>query len=340
MPKQPHRETPLTNEALRIATARKPPQAVACESIVETAQPASETLFEGYPLPARGATLKVGDARAGKTLLAIHEALAIARGGHLFDFYRIKQPGAVLIVEQDDPGGQASIREILIAAGVTKPYPPFYAVFKLDFGFGDAMLDWLNDEIVKKELRLVVLDSYTALRSSRPPGADIVKYEQTELTRLDGLAKTTGCAIEIIHHGSKGSALLDWTQAAAGSYAMAMATESQIHMSRFQDLESGAPQRLVRIRGRHADDTQMVLRFRKESLDFEFIMDGPKAEHYPILRQIEAELHNTEFGPKELGQATGLSRQSITRLISKLCGAGALNRRSRGRYQLDLNWSS
>jgi hypothetical protein len=327
--------SPLVHEIL------KKPATVDCETVLQNQTPAEETLFEGYPLPARGATLKVGEARSGKTLLAIHEALAIARGQPLFDNYRLaKPPGAVLIVEQDDPGGVASIRTILERAGVTKPYPPFYVTPSLPFGFGDAMLDWLGEEIAKYTLRLVVLDSYTAIRSARPPGADIVKFEQMELQRLDELAKRTGCAIQIIHHGSKGAAGLDWTQAAAGSFAMAMATESQIHLSRFAELESGAPQRLVRIRGRHSDDTQLVLKFRKETLDFEFVMDGPRAEHYVVLQQIDAELGAAEFGPKELGQVTGLSRSAVTRLLARLRNTGGLTKKAYGKYQLDRNWSA
>src|SRR5438034_342199 len=82
------------------------------------------------------------------------------------------------------------------------------------------------------------------------------KAEQQELTEHDALAKRTGCAILLIHHTSKGSAGLDWSEKAAGTFAMSAATESQINISRFAEMDIAAPERLVRIRGRHSEDLE------------------------------------------------------------------------------------
>jgi RecA-family ATPase len=80
---------------------------------------------------------------------------------------------------------------------------------------------------------------------------------------LDALAKRIDCAIVIIHHASRGSAAMDWTEKAAGTNVMSAATEAQVHVSRFGELEGPAPERLIRVRGRHAADLELVLRFRK-----------------------------------------------------------------------------
>ena len=53
-----------------------------------------------------------------KTVLAVQIAIAVARGQSLFDAYRVLQPGAVMLQEQDDAAGPASVREILRAANV------------------------------------------------------------------------------------------------------------------------------------------------------------------------------------------------------------------------------
>ncbi len=92
--------------------------------------------------------------------------------------------------------------------------------------FGPELLNWLEQEITGRKLRLVVLDSYTALRGARRQGVDIVKQEAMELGELDAPGYVIA-AILVIHHGSKGSSGLDWTQAAAGSFAMTAATEGQ-----------------------------------------------------------------------------------------------------------------
>ena len=200
------------------------------------------------------------------------------------------------------------------------------------YTFGIQFLEWLEGEIVSRSLKLVILDSYTALRGSRGSGIDIVKAEQTDLTKVDELAKRTGCAILIIHHSSKGSAGLDWSDRAAGTFAMSAATEAQIHVSRFADLDSNAPERLVRVRGRHLEGTEMVLRFRKDTLDHEYVLEGGAAPLYPLLVQIKAAFGTRAFGPKELFLTTGVSRATAGRQIDRLHRAGALTRRGFGDY--------
>ena len=134
---------------------------------------------------------------------------------------------------------------------------PFYLVPRVPFSFGPAFLDWLEKEITSRKLVMVVLDSYTALRGSRPPGMDIVKAENYELAALDELGKRLECSIVIIHHDSTGKAgrTTEWTQGAAGTFAMSQATEAQIHVARFiTDMDIKAPERLVRARPRHGAD--------------------------------------------------------------------------------------
>lgn len=318
----------------------KPPQIYSCEELFRIETPTEAMLFDGYPIPACGATLKVGAARSGKTLLAVQEAIAIASGKPLLDYYGVLAPGPVLIVEQDDPGGAASIKTIIERSGITKSSNlPLHVATGVTLGLGLPMLDWLEEQITRLSLRMIVLDSYTALRGSRQPGGDIVKIEQMELTALDELAKRSKCALEIIHHGSKTAASksLDWTMSAAGTYAMGAATEAQTHLQRFPDLDSGAPERLIRLRGRHSADLQLVLKFRKETLNFEWILEGGAASFYPLVQQIWQEFKRQKFGPKELMGVTGDSRATTFRHLNRLVQAGVLNKIAHGNYMLGVS---
>lgn len=291
-------------------------------------------LFDGFPLPAKGATLKVGASRSGKTLLAVQEALAIASGKALFDYYSVLQQGAVMIVEQDDPAGAAGIKQIVELFNPLGSHLPLYVVEKVPFGFGPAMLDWLREQITKLSLRLTILDSYTALRGSHGPGIDIVKVEQTELGQLDALGKEVGSAIEVIHHESKGAAGLDWASLGAGTFAMGAAVEGMIQVSRFRD--NDGPERLVRMRARrHPEDVQMVLRFRKDTLDHEWVLEGSASELFPLMRQIKVEFGGEEFTAKDLSQKTGVSRATAYRQIDRLRHAGAIRKQYGGGYKLD-----
>jgi hypothetical protein len=231
------RRAPTSPEVLNIA------------DILALQTPEPKLLIETL-LPIPGAILLAGAAKSGKTLLAVQAALAVASGRPLFDYYRVLEPGPVLMVEQDDPAGAAGLKTILQCSPEPITGIPFQLVERVPFTFGIKLIEWLEQQITTYKLRLVVLDSYTALRASRGVGVDIVKAEQMDMTMLDQLAKRTNCTIIVIHHASKGSAAMDWSDRAAGTFAMSAATEAQIHVSRFAELDSAAPERLVRIRGR------------------------------------------------------------------------------------------
>ena len=285
-------------------------------------------------LPSAGATLMFGAPKSNKTLLAVQTGIAVASGHSLCDYYRVIEPGAVLMVEQDDPAGAASLKNILERSPVSVADIPFFLAPQIPFTFGLQLIDWLEEQITVRRLKLIILDSYTALRGSRGAGIDIVKAEQQDLLLLDTLAKRAGCGILIIHHSSKGAAGLDWSNQAAGTFAMSAATEAQIQVSRFQDLDSNAAERLVRIRGRHIQGTEMVLGFRKETLDHEHILEGGAAPLYPLLLQLQTAFGSQAFGAKEISQGTGVSRATAHRQIDRLYRAGALVKQAFGEYTI------
>ncbi len=302
-------------------------------SLLALEVPPPRELVEGL-IPFGGASLIVAKPKAGKTVFAVQAALAVASGRPLFDYYRVLEPGPVMVIEQDDPAGPASVKDILSKSPIPVAGIPFYLVPKVPFYFGTQLLEWLETQITDRGLRMIVLDSYTALRASRSAGCDLVKTEQTDLVMLDELAKKTGCTIVIIHHGSKGSAALEWDQQAAGSFAMAAAVESQIHISRFTEIEGNAPERLVRVQGRHLAGAEFVLRFRRESIDYEHVLEGPAASVYPLIRQIRAAFGGQPFSPKDVAEQIGVSRATAHRQIVKLYTADVITKRGYGEYVL------
>ena len=60
----------------------QPPKLLTYEELKKIETPMQRVLFDGFPLPASGATLLFGQSKAGKTVLALKTALAIARDGH------------------------------------------------------------------------------------------------------------------------------------------------------------------------------------------------------------------------------------------------------------------
>jgi hypothetical protein len=292
-------------------------------------------LVEGM-MPDRGACTLVGAPKTGKTILAFQVCDAVVRGQALFDNYPVKQ-GPAMFIEQDDPAGAESMQEMIMSSSLALALDdvPFYLVTRIPFSLGPDFHDWLKGEITRLKLKLVVIDSYTALRGARN-GHDIVKIEQTEMLLLDELGKQTNSLLLVIHHGSKSSIQLDWSQQAAGTFAMSAAVEAQIHISRFADLDSNAPERLVRVRGRHLRGTEIVLRFREATLDYEHVLESPAAALYPLIIQLQREFGTAAFKPKEFMELTGFKPATAHRYLDRLYRAGVLKRVSFGVWLLQL----
>jgi hypothetical protein len=308
------------------------PPILSLDELLEVETPMEKMFFDTFPVPAQGLTLMTGASKGGKTVLATQLAIAVASGKPLFDYYRVVETGPVLFVERDDPKGPAALKGQIRLAGCISG-TPLYTTGAAPEGFGPAMIEWLDEKITKPSLKLVILDSYTAIRAALTGGADIVKLERAELELLDDLGKRHGCAIVLIHHGSKSAADLDWTLSPAGSFAMFAGAEALCHVSRFADAD-GDPERLVRIRGRHSSDLYLALRFTTETLGYEFVLDGTAATMFPLIRQLQGEFKTDPFTVKALMDATGFSKAHAYRQIDRLRRADALVRLDGNEYKL------
>jgi AAA domain-containing protein len=313
--------------------ARERPVALTVEDLLKLQVPERKMLIETL-IPTPGAVLLVGAHKSGKTVLSAQIAIAEASGHPLMDNYRVIDQGAVIVVEQDDPAGDVSMRDYLRASPIPVAGLPFHLFTRIKYRFGPDFYSWLESEIEGREARLVILDSYTALRPHRRSGGDIVKVESDELTLIDALGKRHKCTIMVLHHVSKGSFGMDWSDQTAGSFSIGAAVEGQIHISRFKDLPASAPERLLQGRGRHLEDFQSVIRFRKPTLDYEIVLEGSGAPLFMEILEIKTNFQDRVFSQKDLYQELGMSRSSAFRLTVRLSSAGVLRRQGYGEYQL------
>lgn len=88
------------------------PQVLSVADILALDIPEASMLIEGV-LPSAGASLVVGPAKSGKTLVASQMGIAVASAASLFGKYCVLNPGPVLFVEKDDPAGEGSLKTIL-----------------------------------------------------------------------------------------------------------------------------------------------------------------------------------------------------------------------------------
>jgi hypothetical protein len=78
----------------------------------------------------------------------------------------------------------------------------------------------------------------------------------------------------------------------------------------------------------------MVLRFRKDTLDYEHVLEGGAATSYPLLLELRSAFGNKTFSPKDLSHSLGISIRSAHRQLDRLYRADAIIRRAYGEYAL------
>ncbi len=283
-----------------------------------------------------GLWLMNGSQKAGKTMFAAQTALSMNAGVDLMERFATGPATGAMFIEQDDPSGVGALQPILQRTTLPVDLDRFYSIAGSNFQIEPGFIEFLEKEITARGLGVVVLDSYTALRGPRNGSSDLVKAESLDLGLLDALAKRTGCLILLIHHSSKGSAALDWSDRSAGTYAMGAHSEGQVFISRFQELPGNAPERLVQIRGRHVEGAEMVIRFNVERLSYDFVLEGPAASSYPTILQMKSEFGTGTFSPKNLCGATGMSKASAHRIIGRLMASNLASKVAFGEYRLAL----
>lgn len=288
-------------------------------------------------LPRRGLALMTGAQRAGKTIFAAQVAIALATNKPLMGNYRLCANGPVIVMEKDDPAGDATFKDIYDKSDVPKDAPiDYYGKQEIPIALGSGFCEWLEIIIPRAGAVLVVLDSYTALRGERKSGGDIVHIERGEIEELDALAKKLGCLILLLHHESittRSNGTLDWDARGAGTYGMSMAAECQIAICRYRDLSIDSPERLARFRSRHMKEHQMAISYSPKTGLFDHVIDGRSAPFYPLIWDIKRVIHTETFTAKDLEEPLGISRATAFRNVASLTSAGALWRNRDGSYK-------
>jgi hypothetical protein len=311
------------------------PQPVESSALLTMELPKAELAVDPI-ITGPGLWLINGSQKVGKTILGMQMSLSLQAPAPLLDWFKVIGQRNALFIEQDDPSGLAALKPILMQTTIPRRAGGWFGLGNTQFIIETALVDYLESEIREKQLGVIVLDSYTALRPSHSSGGDLVKLEAYDLGLLDALAKRTGCLIFLLHHPSKGSAMLDWSDKAAGSYAMGACTEGQIFISRYIELPIDAGERLIQIRGRHIHGTELVVRFNESSLSFDFVLEGQAAPIYPLIRELQMAFGAGTFGPKSLQMELGWARRTAHRHLERLVASRVVHKLAHGEYQLEV----
>lgn len=166
--------------------------------------PATESLVDGL-LPLGGVTWVGGMPKRYKSLLMLYVCLAIAsRQEEIADHFEIHSYPKILYVAREDGGSRLKERrDDILAAWEEEPKPgaiQFVIRPRLDL-LNPAHVVWLRETCLREEIRLLVLDTWTALSPSADPlGA---KDQAALADTIIRLCEDIGGQVVVVDHSRK-----------------------------------------------------------------------------------------------------------------------------------------
>jgi len=146
-----------------------------------------------------------GSSAVYKSWLLLGMGLSVAKGIPFLDNFPVEQ-GGVLIIDRENSIPELQNRQEMMAKGMginPKDEMPMYFLSEQSL-----MLDtpeareFLEEFIIEKEIKLVIIDTYRRVISFEENDANSVSFFFTEC--LKPICERTGCSMAFIHHHKKG----------------------------------------------------------------------------------------------------------------------------------------
>lgn len=171
-----------------------------------------------------GVTVLAGRPKMGKSYLALNLALAITKGGMFLSHFPMQYEGDVLYLALEDNESRMYGRICALLGEDEEPPPNLWLDYyapTLDEGvLTQEIEEWIQLPEVKQP-RLIVIDIFRMVQSSRGRKDDIYELEYSDMTQLTKLARTYNVHILIVTHLNKSySAVEDMADAVMSSTAI------------------------------------------------------------------------------------------------------------------------
>ncbi len=280
-------------------------------------------------IPAEGVTLLCSKPKFGKSWLAYD--LCIASTMDRFTLGTIKPAqGDVLYLALEDSKRRLQRRMSRLLPTFNGAWPRKLTINtqwkRLHEGGLDDVRAWHDHTKVKGKPILVVIDVLAKVR--RPTGnRPAYEADYEALAGLASLANELGIAIIVIHHTRK-MAADDLMEMVSGSFGLTGAVDTILVMA---NKASGA---VLDVRGRDVESSELAIQFSKETCRWTVL--GAAAEiHISEQRsKIAAALKeaNAPMTVTALMEATGIKRNALDLLLSRMAKAGEVKRIKTGLY--------
>jgi hypothetical protein len=179
----------------------------------------------------RGVGILGGEAKLGKSWLALDVAIAVAAGGTCLGRFEVPRPGPVLLYAAEDALHvvRERLEAISVAAGLVLADLPLYVItaprIRLDVARDRAELRETIEEIAP---RLLVLDPFIRLHSI---DENVASEVAPLLAYLRQIERELGVAVLLVHHARKGGGVRPG-QALRGSSDLHAWGDSNLYLQR------------------------------------------------------------------------------------------------------------
>ncbi len=186
--------------------------------------------------------------------------------------------------------------------------------------------EWLGEH---PSARLVVIDVLAAFRDPRNGNQQLYDGDYSALKSLQEIAMRAAVAIVVVHHTRKsGSEAGDPFEKVSGTLGLSGAADSVIVLDR-----DGVGCTLYG-RGRDIPEFEVASEFDRKACRWRALGRADEVRRTDERKTILDELKQADepLSPNEIAGATGMRQTNVRKLLSKMCKAGEVLKRGRGRY--------
>ncbi len=280
-----------------------------------------------------GLTILGGPPKLGKSVLALHLALAVASGGVAFSAVPAER-GAVLYLALEDTNRrlQGRIRAACPDGNVPADLGIVREAPRVGEGLEEALQEWIA---AHPSVRLVIVDTWQKIRPPRKSGSDPYEADYRTVGALKKIADDAGIAVILIHHTRKGpsnpvGAEGDFLESLLGSQAIAGAADGVMVLRRAR----GERSMTLSLTGRDIEERSVALTADFEGMTYRLEGDAVEARATEIQRRIIRVLRDRgeDVSVGDVAAETGAKRDSVRTACWKMERSGLIRRGAKNGY--------
>src|SRR6185503_9430106 len=298
------------------------------ENLLGTYYPEPQWAVHGL-LP-EGCLLLAGKPKQGKSYLALHLALAVAKK-HLALGEFVTTPGDVLYFSLEDYAKrvQRRVQQLYTASAADHTIEFFYHAPKMHDGFAQALIHTLES---RPSVRLVVIDTLRCIRDSSKEQYNLYQEDSDFMGALNQCAQDAGTTILVVHHTrkAKGEDVFDEI---SGTGGLRGGTSGNLILEPTQD-DADA---LLHVEGKDFDKRLVIAMKRLSDGSWAYTGEGDvfrlRSSKRAVVQAIQA--LGDDATAKEVWQSSGLKEYgAVKTMLSRMVSLGEIGRSQRGVYFL------